>query len=88
MNTFETDDTCLFDKSLWMAENLGKIQSAFKQGEECNFQNFLSSDKVQASTFESYDDSVIVNRCTKDKFGPKKVWKPSKFRLRRGFVLE
>jgi hypothetical protein len=29
---------------------------------------------------------VIVKNCTKDK--PKKVWKPSKFRMRRGFVLE
>ena len=60
MNTFETDDTCLFDKSLWMSENLGKIQSAFKQGEASNLENFLSPAKVKASTFESYDDSVIV----------------------------
>ena len=46
-NTLEMDETCTYDKSRWMSENLAKFSDQFRQGKKCDFDNFLEPDVVK-----------------------------------------
>ena len=46
-NTLEMDETCTYDKSRWMSENLAKFSDQFRQGKKCDLDNFLEPDVVK-----------------------------------------
>ena len=75
-NTLELDETCTYDKTKWMGENLTRISDQYRKGRQCNYETFLRPEVVKEALQSSYDDQDRILR----QFGPNKgLWKPDKF---------